>query len=186
MKTTTNFEKDLIDSCASAAEFLRKKDEKYNKLNKREGKDRLYSSEAQFVAEVYRLLVKKNECYRMNLFVNYLSPGKEERQDKVIPDLVFRNGENQKSIVEVKVPVDHRANGSPEPMAKERMEIESDYAKLKKYYKDFNSKFLVVAYLGDTTLKDGTKFPFEDFSKWIHNKCKDTDKVKNKIKVIVC
>ena len=30
MKTTTNFEKDLIDSCASAAEFLRKKDEKYN------------------------------------------------------------------------------------------------------------------------------------------------------------
>ena len=92
----------------------------------------------------------------------------------------------QKSIVEVKVPVDHRANGSPEPMAKERKEIESDYAKLKKYYKDFNSKFLVVAYLGDTTLKDGTKFSFEDFSKWVRNKCKDTDKVNDKIKVIVC
>ena len=59
MKTTTNFETDLRDSCASAVEFLRKKDESYNKLNKREGKDRLYSSEAQFVAEVYSLLVKK-------------------------------------------------------------------------------------------------------------------------------
>lgn len=182
MKTTTNFETDLRDSCASAVEFLRKKDESYNKLNKREGKDRLYSSEAQFVAEVYSLLVKKNKSYRMNLFVNELSPEKEERQDNVIPDLVYRNRGNQKSIVEVKIPVDHRANGSPVPTAKEKNEIESDYTKLKKYYKDFDSKILVVAYLGDSILKGRIKFPFEDFSKWIHSKFQDTDK----ITVIVC
>ena len=124
----------------------------------------------------------EDKSYRMNLFVNELSPEKEERQDNVIPDLVYRKEGNQKSIVEVKIPVDHRANGSPVPTAKEKNEIESDYAKLKKYYKDFDSKILVVAYLGDSMLKGRIKFPFEYFSKWIHSKFQDTDK----IKVIVC
>jgi hypothetical protein len=52
---TIRFEKDLRENCSSAAEFLREKDKRYNEIKKREGRHRIYSSEVQFVAEVYRL-----------------------------------------------------------------------------------------------------------------------------------
>jgi hypothetical protein len=72
MKTKTNFEKDLRESCALAAEFLRKKDKRYNKLNKREGKERLYSSEAPSYRDkqskegtiLFLLLQRKQRKYR--------------------------------------------------------------------------------------------------------------------------
>ena len=186
MKTTTNFEKDLIDSCASAAEFLRKKDEKYNKLNKREGKDRLYSSEAQFVAEVYHLLVEMDKSYRMHLFVNYLNPEKGERVERKIPDLVYRNGQNAKSIVEVKAPIDEdlfiSANESLNKKITEFKLISDDYKKLKEHYLDFSTKFLVIAYLGDIKLDDGSEFPLVKFIDSVRKEFKDTDE----IRVIVC
>lgn len=186
MKTTTKFEKDLTESCALAVEFLRKKDEKYNKLNKREGKDRLYSSEAQFVAEVYHLLVEMDKSYRMHLFVNYLNPEKGERVERKIPDLVYRNGQNTKSIVEVKVPVDEdlfiSANESLNKKITEFKLISKDYKKLKEHYLDFSTKFLVIAYLGDIKLDDGSEFPLVKFIESVRKEFKST----GKIRVIVC
>lgn len=186
MKTTNNFEKDLRDSCASAVKFLREKNEFYNDLNKREGGDRLYSSEAQFVAEVYHLLVEIDKLYRMHLFVNYLNPEKGERVERVIPDLVYRNGQNTKSIVEVKAPVDEdlfiSANESLNKKITEFKLISDDYKKLKEHYLDFSTKFLVIAYLGDIKLDDGSEFPLVKFIDSVRKEFKDTDE----IRVIVC
>ena len=186
MKTTNNFEKDLRDSCASAVKFLREKNEFYNDLNQREDGDRVYSSEAQFVAEVYHLLVEIDNSYRIHLFVNYLSPEKEEREEKKIPDLVYRNGQNAKSIVEVKAPVDEdifiSANGALNKNFTEFKQISNDYKKLKEHYLDFSSKFLVIAYLGDIKLDNGSKFPLVEFIDSVRKEFKDTDE----IKVIVC
>ena len=186
MKTTTNFEKDLTESCASAAEFLREKNEFYNDLNKREDGDRLYSSEAEFVAEVYHLLVEMDKSYRMHLFVNYLDPEKGERVERKIPDLVYRNGQIGKSIVEVKAPVDEdlfqSANESLNKKIPEFNLISDDYKKLKEHYLDFNTKFLVIAYLGDIKLDDGSEFPLVKFIESVRKEFKGTDE----IKVIVC
>jgi hypothetical protein len=176
----------LTESCASAAEFLREKNEFYNDLNKREDGDRLYSSEAQFVAEVYHLLVEMDKSYRMHLFVNYLNPEKGERVERKIPDLVYRNGQNAKSIVEVKAPIDEdlfiSANESLNKKITEFKLISKDYKKLKEHYLDFSSKFLVIAYLGDIKLDDGSEFPHVKFIESVRKEFKST----KEIKVIVC
>lgn len=180
------FENELRRSCKCAAEFLREKNEFYNDVNHREDGDRIYSSEAQFVAEVYHLLVEMDNSYRMRLFVNYLSPEKEERKETKIPDLVYRNGQTAKSIVEVKAPVDEDlfviANGALKKTSIEFTQISNDYKKLKEHYLDFRSKFLVIAYLGDIKLDNGSKFPLVKFVDSVRKEFKDTDE----IKVIVC
>lgn len=181
-----NFENDLRESCECAAEFLRGKNVEWNKTKK--DKERSYSGEREFVAELYRLLVKKNESYRRTLFVDYLRPDEAEKDEKAVPDLVYRNGPDEKSVVEIKTPVDCRTDGTSEPLdyvlygSNGKGGINGDYKKLKEHYSEFKSKFIVVAYLGDLELDNGKKFSLDDFKSSIVKKFPDTDE----IKVIVC
>ena len=182
MNMNNKFENDLRESCKIAADFLREKHRKYNDAAGLKGKERLYSSEHEFVAEVYRLLIGKYPPYRDKLFIESIRPDKGEDSGKVIPDLVYRNGNLEKCVMEVKAPVNSRANGSALPWKTDREDIEDDYEKLQDNYSQFDSKFLIVAYLGDPEIKDGIKFPLEDFERWVHSEFQD----KGKIKVIVC
>ena len=84
--------------------------------------------------------------------------------------------------MEVKAPVNNRANSSEVPLKTDREDIEDDYEKLEKNYDQFDSKFLIVAYLGDPVIKNGNEFPLEDFEKWVLSEFPDN----GKIKVIVC
>ena len=183
---STKFENDLRENCKCAAEFLRGKNVDWNRT--REKNERSYSGEREFVAELYRLMVKKDESYRNTLFVDYLRPEEAERNEKAVPDLVYRNGNGEKSVVEIKTPVDCRADGSPEPLSyvlygsDGKGGINGDYKKLKEHYSEFKSKFLVVTYLGDLELDDGKKFSLDGFKDWMYKKFPETDE----IKVIVC
>ena len=180
------FENDLRECCECAAEFLRGKNVEWNKTKK--DKERSYSGEREFVAELYRLLVKKNESYRRTLFVDYLRPDESERNEKAVPDLVYRNGPNEKSVVEIKTPVNCRADGDPEPLKVDfygsngKGGINGDYKKLKEHYSEFKSKFLVIAYLGDIDLEKGKTFSLDGFKDWMYKKFPKA----NEIKVIVC
>lgn len=176
------FEGDLKDSCRSAAKFLRAKHQRYNEAAGLKGKDRLYSGEREFVAEVYRLLIEKDPLYRDKLFFEAIRPDKGENSGKLIPDLVYRNGKHDKCVMEVKAPVNNRADGAALPLKTDRDGIENDYEKLQDNYDQFDSKILIVAYLGDPILENGNKFPIEDFEKSVKTEFPD----KGKIKVIVC
>ena len=185
-KMAGRFEDDLRDCCKAAAEFLRAKNVDWNKTRKKD--ERSYSGEREFVAELYHLMVMKNESYRTNLFVDYLRPDESEKNEKAVPDLVYRNGPNEKGVVEIKTPVNYRANGDPEPLKVDLYGsdgnggINGDYNKLKKHYSEFKSKFLVVAYLGDIELENEKTFSLDGFKDWIYKKFLNT----NEIKVIVC
>lgn len=176
------FENELRESCKCAAKFLRAKHQRYNEAAGLKGKDRLYSGEREFVAEVYRLLIEKDPLYRDKLFFEAIRPDKGENSGKLIPDLVYRNGKHDKCVMEVKAPVNNRADGAALPLKTDRDGIENDYEKLQDNYGQFDSKFLIVAYLGDPKLKSGDEFPLEGFKNWIHHVFPD----KGKIKVIVC
>ena len=178
----SKFEDDLKESCRRAADFLRKKHQRYNDASGLKGKDRLYSGEREFVAEVYRLLICNDPSYREKLFFEAIRPDRGEESGKLIPDLVYRNGNLEKCVVEVKAPVNSRANGSELPYKYDRDNIESDYKKLEENYNQFDTKFLIVAYLGDPILENGNEFPLEDFEKWVQSEFPD----EGKIKVIVC
>ena len=178
----SKFENDLIECCESAASFLREKHRKYNDEAGLEGNDRLYSGEREFVAELYRLLIEKDISNRDKLFFEAIRPDKGEISGKLIPDLVYRNGTHEKCVMEVKAPVNNRADGSELPWKRDSEDIEGDYEKLKDNYDQFDTKYLIVAYLGDPVIKGGKEFPLEDFEKWVHSEFPD----KGKIKVIVC
>lgn len=180
------FENELRESCTATAKFLRGKNTEWNRS--RETNERSYSGEREFVAELYRLMVEKDKSYRNTLFVDYLRPDEAEKDENAIPDLVYRNRTNEKSVVEIKAPVNRRVNGDPEPLevdlygSNREGGINGDYLKLKKHYLNFQSKFLVIAYLRDIMLENGKVFSLKGFSDWIHDNFPDTDK----IKVIVC
>lgn len=180
------FENDLRESCECAAEFLRKKNVEWNKV--RNPNARSYSGEREFVAELYRLMVDKDTSYRNTLFVDYLRPDEAEKDEKAVPDLVYRNRTNEKSVVEIKTPVNCRADGDSEPLKVDlygsngKGGIKGDYKKLKEHYSEFKSKFLVVAYLGDIELENGKTFSLDGFKDWMYKKFPKT----NEIKVIVC
>ena len=176
MAMSMNFRDDLTKSCETAAEFLRKK-----LINiRRSTKEEIYSGEREFICEVYRLLVNKNKSYRNTLFVDYIPDRKGK--EKKLPDLVFSDGSGNKSVVEMKVVVDKRKKGDLRLWAQDKKTVRHDYNKLKKNYKDFKSKFLVVAYLCDPKYEDETEFPIEDFKKAICTSFPNT----KKIRVIVC
>ena len=185
-RMNSKFENDLRESCECAAEFLRKKNVEWNKV--RNPKARSYSDEREFVAELYRLMVEKDKSYRHTLFVDYLRPDEAEKDEKAVPDLVYRNGTNEKSVVEIKTTVNCRADGDSEPLKVDlygfngKGGIKGDYKKLNEHYSEFKSKFIVVAYLGDLELNNGKKFSLDDFKSSIVKKFPDTDE----IKVIVC
>ena len=165
MSMTTKFENDLRGSCKCAASFLREKHRKYNDESGLKGNDRLYSGEREFVAEVYRLLIEKDPFYRDKLFFEAIRPAKGEDSGRSIPDLVYRNGKHEKCVLEVKAPVNNRADGTALPWKTDSDAIDSDYEKLQENYSQFDSKFLVIAYLGDPILENGKEFPLEDLKK---------------------
>ena len=172
-----NFRDDLTKSCEASAKFLRKKLINIRISTKKD----IYSGEREFVCEVYRLLVNKDKSYRNTLFVEYF-PDPNDKNGRLYPDLVFSDESDNKSIVEIKVVVDKRKKGDLRLWKKDEEAAKSDYDKLKKYYKYFKSRFLVVAYLGDPKYKDGTEFPLEGFKKTICNSFPNS----KKIRVIVC
>ncbi len=51
------------------------------------------------MSELYRLLVEEDSSYRNYLYVDYLRPDKDEKGEKPVPDLVFRdsNGKQGRS-----------------------------------------------------------------------------------------
>ena len=174
-----NFGDDLTESCEAAAEFLR------NKLLERKIKksitDEIYSGEREFVCEVYLHLVNRNKSYRDNLFVEYF-PDPDDKEEKIYPDLVFSDGSDNKSVVEIKVNVNKREKDDPRLWAQDKEAVMGDYDKLKKHYKHFKSKFLVVAYLGDPKYEDGTEFHPNDLKIEISKIFPNTEE----IRVIVC
>ena len=176
----SKFENDLRECCKATADFLRGKNVDYNKPRRKE--ERSYGGERELVAEVYRLLIGKNISYGDKLFFEAIRPDRGEESGKLIPGLVYRDGNLEKCVMEVKASVNNRANGSEVPWKTDREDIEDDYEKLKKNYDQFDSKFLIVAYLGDPIIKNGNEFPLQDFEKWVHENFPD----KVKIKVIVC
>lgn len=175
-------ENDLRESCKLAADFLREKHRNYNDVSGLNRNDKLYSGEREFVAEVYRLLIERDSCYRDRLLIEAIRPDKGKDSGEAIPDLVYRNGKYEKCVLEVKAPVNKRADGSELPWKMDREDIKSDYKKLQDNYSQFDKKFLIVAYLGDPILENGKEFPLEDFENWVRHEFPN----KGNIKVIVC
>jgi hypothetical protein len=112
----------------SCSQVFERKNTEWNKGRKT--KERSYSGEREFVAEVYRLLIEKDKSYLNTIFVDYLRPEEKEKNEKKMPDLVYRNGVNEKSIVEIKTPVNSRADGDPRPWKGDFKVIAADYKKL--------------------------------------------------------
>lgn len=163
----SEFEIDLRESCGNTSYFLRKKHPRYNDAGELKRKDRLYSVEREFLAELYRLLICNDASDREKLFFEAIRPDSGEESRKMTPDLVYRNGNLEKCVIEVNAPVNNRAKGSEVPYKSDINDIESYYEKLEKNYNQFDSKFLLVAYLGDTILESGDEFSLEDFEKFV-------------------
>jgi hypothetical protein len=176
------FENDLRESFKWAAYYLIKNHKIYNDDSELKENKRSYSGEREFVAEVYRLIIEKDASYRDKLFIEDIRHVKGEDQEKVTPDLVYRDEMREKCVIEVKAPVDNRADGSPIPVKRDKEAFERDYEKLKNNYDQFESKFMVIASLGDPILENGKEFQLEGFKKWVENEFLDM----GKIKVIVC
>ena len=182
MSVTNKFQYEVEVASKYAADFLTEKHEKYTGSNGIKGNDRPYSGERESVANVYRLLICNDPSYRKKLFFEAIRPDRGEESGKLIPDLVYRNGNIEKCVMEVKAPLNSRANGSELPWKTDKEDIEDDYEKLQDNYGQFNTKFLIVAYLGDPVNKNGIEFPLEDFENWVRHEFPD----KGNIQGIVC
>ena len=177
---TASFERDLKESCEEAADFLRKKLVKWKNRNSLQGAP-IYSGEREFVCEVYRLLIKRNGSYRNTLFVDYF-PNPEDRVARRLPDMVFDDGLNNKSVVEFKVVVDKKKKGPDRLWKKDKDGIKSDFKKMKRYKDTFKSKVIVVAYTGDPQDTNEKGLPVKNFQNEISKSFHKT----NKVSVIVC
>ncbi len=83
----SKFENDLRECCKATADFLGLKNVDHNKPRRKE--ERSYSGEQEFVAEVYRLLIERDSCYRDRLLIEAIRPDKGENNGRIIPDLVY-------------------------------------------------------------------------------------------------
>ena len=177
---SSSFKRDLKESCEEAAGFLRKKLVEWKDQNSLQGAP-IYSGEREFVCEVYRLLIKKNVSYRDTLFVDYF-PNPKDRVARRLPDMVFNDRSNNKSVVEFKVVVDKRKKGPDRLWKKDKEGIMSDFKKMKMYKDSFKSKVIVVAYTGDPQDTNERVLPVKDFKNEISKFPEKT----NNISVIVC
>ena len=189
-----NFEDDLKDSCDQAAKFLRRKLYEWRKKNKID--DEIYSGEREYVSEVYRLLVNKNNSYKYTLFIDYFpySHGKQRGENSVrlskdgkneglIPDLVYTDRPENINLVEFKVVVKFKKRGDDSLLyAYDNKDLKDVRTKLDKYNESIISKFVVVAYTGNLNYKDGIKFPLDLLEEQVREKFGKSDKTK----VIVC
>ena len=189
-----NFEDDLKDSCDQAAKFLRCKLYEWRKKNKIG--DEIYSGEREYVSEVYRLLINRNNSYKYTIFIDYFpySHGKQRGEKSVrlskdgkneglIPDLVYSDGPENINLVEFKVVVKFKKRGDDSLLyAYDNNDLKDVRKKLDRYNESIISKFIVVAYTGDLNYKDGTKFPLDLLEEQVRGKFGKSDKTK----VIVC
>lgn len=179
-----NFGADLEEACIRAAKDLRDKHKEWN--TGRKESDKNYSGEREFVAEVYRLLIDKDEDYWNYIFVDYLRPEKKGSDEQAVPDLVYRDKSGDKAVVEVKVLVSKRKriSGGSRPLKQDHDHILADYKQFKNpdHYKEFDKKFQVAAFLGDTNYDDGRIFSMEEYKKTILEDFPNT----GGIKVIPC
>lgn len=140
------FLSDLKDASVEAANFLR---DKSKRLNKKKDLEELYSGEREFVAECYRRLVEKNEEYLLQLLIEYYKPARSEKSPSLVyPDLAFYSTDGSKTAVEVK-PVWFLPTRIDDLYKADKDRISSDYKKLRDKYTKFDSKILLVPFLGD-------------------------------------
>lgn len=139
------FVDNLIKSSVKAADFLREK----NLELKGNGLESSYfSSEKEFVAEMYRLMIKANKKYRRSLLIDYHKPKKNDREFvSAHPDIAYYDSSGGRCAVEAKGVWYLTAEGGPYQADVKR--IMDDLDKLHNEWKDFESKVLIVAYLGD-------------------------------------
>ncbi len=172
----TGFIEDLRRVSKDAGEFLREKSRYWN--NKEGFTDDLYSSEHEFVAEVYRRLLESDEkAYSMNLFVDYYRPRKKDKTNPNLrPDLVFYDRNGNGTAVEVKTVIRWYENNQA-IYAEDLYPIIEDYDKLKEEYSAFQNRVLLVAFLGDPEDYHRNKFAAE-VNKLVHGN--------SSIEVITC
>ena len=145
MTSLVEFEGDLKRAAEESAEFLRKKSAR---LNKSEYYDESYSGEREFVAEVYRMLSLLNKVYIQNLSIDYYRyKAKERVVEYVFPDIVFHDSNRGRAAVEVKVVwfLQTRIDGL---YKRDEDRITRDYKKLRDRYVKFDSRTMLVAFLG--------------------------------------
>ena len=93
-----------------------------------------------------------------------MRPSETEEDEDAVPDLVFRYP-GQDCVVEIKVVVNRRKNGDPEPYSTDLKAILGDREQLTHHYKFFNPKIQVVAFLGTLWNNDKDKSYLDGFKK---------------------
>ena len=149
MKIKMDFYNDLNAASIDSANFLREKHVNYNKT-KTNQKEKVYSKEHEFVAEVYRQLVNKDIKYRTYLCIDHLHPEDSQEKRDSAPDLVYE-ALGYKAVVEIKTIVVKKVREDPGLFKHDLDRVEADYTKLQMNsdYVNFNQKILIVAYLGE-------------------------------------
>ncbi len=142
-----SFVEDLRKVSVKAAELLREK----NSFLKQTGLDReLYSSEKEFVAEIYRLMVRANKKYRSTLLIEYHKPRANDRTfEGAHPDIAYYNTDGERAAVEIKGIWFLNEQGTVYQADIKR--IVDDFDKLQGEWNEFDEKVLVVGFLGDNT-----------------------------------
>lgn len=149
-----DFVEDLRKASVKAAEFLREK----NSVLRQSGLDNsLYTSEKQFVAEIYRLMVRTNKRYRSTLLIEYHRPRVNDRVfEGAHPDIAYYDSEGNKFAVEVKGVWFLTEEGSVYQADIKR--IVDDFDRLQGEWGRFDQKVLVVSFLGDNAKFKRNKF----------------------------
>ncbi len=144
IKTAKDFITNLRKSSTEAARFLRKKSSSINNGNN----SGFYSSEKEFLAEIYRLLVKANRKYRPSLLIEYHKPGKNGKSAEIShPDIAYYDPEGKKIAVESRaIWYLTEAGGIYQEDIKKIM---NDCDKLEGDWAGYDSRVLLVGYLGD-------------------------------------
>ena len=165
-----SFEPDLRKACEEASSFLRDKNNSWN-LQKKNDKEKVFSKEHEFVAEVYRLMVSNNLSYRNSMRIDYMFPKPGQEKREVAPDITYYESDC-KVAVEVKIVVVKKSKGTPRLFEHDLDRINGDYKKMlpEQSYGHFDRKYLVVVFLG--TYDNG--FTQEEFKETISKRYPDT------------
>ncbi len=148
------FIEDLTRAASKSADFIRDKNSslKYAGLNAD-----LYASEDEFIAEIYRLMVRRNKKYKQSLLINYHKPMRNDREFvSAHPDIAYYPQEGEKTAIEVKgIWFLTEEAGLYQSDIKRIMD---DYDKLHVDWKNFGRKTLIVGFLGDRNKFRKNKF----------------------------
>ena len=168
-----SFEPDLRKACEEASSFLRDKNNSWN-LQKKNDKEKVFSKEHEFVAEVYRLMVSNNLSYRNSMRIDYMFPKPGQEKREVAPDITYYESDC-KVAVEVKIVVVKKSKGTPRLFEHDLDRINGDYKKMltEQSYGHFDRKYLVVVFLG--AYDNG--FTQEEFKETISKKYPDTEDI---------